>query len=73
MTGLGKHGAILFSPNLSYTDVKQRYPEDTLVFDRWEQVVEELRKRHGYQATVTVFPCGALQIPADMGGVSRSE
>jgi len=73
MMGLGKYGAILFSPNLSYSDVTQMYPQDTLVCNRWEQVIEELQKRHGSQATVNLFPCGALQIPADTGGANKSE
>lgn len=65
MMGLGKYGAILFSPNLSSADVRQMYPDDTLVLNRWEHVVAELEKRHGSRATATVFPCGGLQIPVD--------
>ena len=62
--GLGVHSAIIFSPNLSLSEARQMYPDDTLLFDRWEGVVEELIRRHGDHATATVFPCGALQIPA---------
>jgi lactate racemase len=64
MMGLGKHSAIIFSPNLSPAEVRQMYPDDTLLFDRWEDVVEELARRHGDRASATVFPCGALQVPA---------
>ena len=64
MMGLGRNGAILFSPNLSYAEVKQLYPDDTLVLNHWQQVVEELVRRHGDRASATVFPCGSLQIPA---------
>jgi nickel-dependent lactate racemase len=63
--GLGKHGAILFSPNLASVEVSQTYPADTLVVNHWEQVAEELVRRHGERARATVFPCGALQIPAE--------
>jgi nickel-dependent lactate racemase len=67
MMGLGKYGAILYSPNLSYPEVKLFYPDDTLVLNRWEQVAEELEKRHGKQATATIFPCASLQIPKESG------
>jgi nickel-dependent lactate racemase len=66
--GLGKHGAIVFSLNLSYANVAQMYPADTRVHNQWDQVIAELRARHGERATVNVFPCGALQIPAEPGG-----
>ncbi|MFZ5918221.1 MAG: nickel-dependent lactate racemase [Chloroflexota bacterium] len=64
MMGLGKHGAIVFSPNLSYPEVRTFYPDDTLVYNQWPQVERELLARHGKRAWVTVFPCGAIQIPA---------
>jgi hypothetical protein len=56
---------MIFSPNLSYMEVKQTYPPDTLVFNHWDLVVEELARRHGDQAAVTVFPCAALQLPSE--------
>jgi nickel-dependent lactate racemase len=64
MMGLGKHGALLFSPNLASPEVHQLYPPDTLVFGDWDQVIAELVRRHGASARVTVFPCASLQIPA---------
>ncbi len=64
MMGLGKNSLIIYSPNLSYVEAKQMYPADTLVFNRWEQVVQELTKRHGDQAAATVFPCASLQVGA---------
>ena len=63
--GLGKHSAILFSPNLSHPEVSQMYPDDTLVLNRWEQVLEEIVRRHGDAATATIFPNAGVQIPAD--------
>jgi len=65
MMGLGKHGAILFSPNLSYAEVSQLYPDDTLVLNRWDQVVAEIVRRHGDAAAATVFPTAGVQIPAE--------
>ena len=66
MMGLGKNGLIIYSPNLSYVEAKQMYPADTLVLNRWEQVVKELEKRHGSQASATVFPCASLQILSNL-------
>jgi len=62
--GLGKHSAIVFSPNLSHTEVSQLYPDDTLVLNCWDQVLEEIVRRHGAAATATVFPTAGVQIPA---------
>jgi nickel-dependent lactate racemase len=65
MMGLGQHSAIIFSPDLTLSEVRQMYPDDTLLFNRWEQVIEELTRRHGDCASTTIFPCGALQVPAE--------
>jgi nickel-dependent lactate racemase len=64
MMGLGKHAALLFSPNLASPEVHQLYPPDTLALGEWDRVIAELVRRHGASATVTVFPCASLQIPA---------
>jgi nickel-dependent lactate racemase len=64
MMRLKEHGLIIYSPNLSYHDVKHLYPSDTLVLNHWTQVVSELVRRHGERASVMVFPWGAIQIPA---------
>ena len=62
---LGEKGLIIFSPNLSYADI-QKFPEDTCLFNTWPEVIAELGRRHGEQATVSVFPNAALQIPEDI-------
>ena len=59
----GGYGIIIYSPNLSYPEVRKTYPASTLVFNRWHEVTEELTKRHGHSASVSVFPCASLQIP----------
>jgi nickel-dependent lactate racemase len=64
MMQLGKYGAIIYSPNLSYPEVRNMYPDDTLVFNQWQPLIEELVRRHGERATATVFPYASLQIPA---------
>lgn len=71
--GLGRCSLIIFSPNLSYPDVKWYFPEDTKVFNHWEQVREELETRHTKGASVSVFPCAALQFlrRAQMGDQLR--
>jgi hypothetical protein len=63
--GPGEYGLILYSPNLSYADVRLKLPPDTMLFNDWRDAVEELVRRHGNCASVTVFPCSALQIPED--------
>jgi len=68
MMGLGEHGMMIYSPNLAFPEVQHLYPSDTRVLNRWEQVVDELVRRHGDRATATVFPNGATQIPA--GGLT---
>jgi nickel-dependent lactate racemase len=60
----GGYGIIIYSPNLSYPEVRQVYPDGTLVFNRWREVIKELEDRHGQTASATVFPCASLQIPA---------
>ncbi len=62
---LGKNGLIIFSPNLSYADIEE-FPQDTCLFNSWPEVVAELRRRHGNEAAVSVFPNAALQIPEEI-------
>ena len=62
---LGKHGLVIYSPNLSLPDIRE-FPPDTLLFNEWPDVIAELTRRHGDHATVSVFPNGAIQIPADI-------
>ena len=62
---LGKNGLIIFSPNLSYADIEE-FPQDTCLFNSWPEVIAELGRRHGDQATVSVFPNAALQIPEEI-------
>jgi hypothetical protein len=60
--GLGKNGLIIFSPNLSRSDIGC-FPADTTLFNEWSNVIEELKRRHGDRATVSVFPNAAIQLP----------
>jgi nickel-dependent lactate racemase len=62
---LGRHGIIIYSPNLSYSDI-HHYPDDTHLYNEWADVISELKRRHGDRASATVFPNGALQIPDDI-------
>jgi lactate racemase len=61
---VGGRGPIIYSPNVSQADVLQLFPPDTLLFHQWEGVVGELVARHGDHASMTVFPCASLQMPA---------
>ena len=67
---LGEKGLVIYSPNLSYADI-QEFPQDTCLFNTWPEVIAELGRRHGEQATVSVFPNAALQIPEDIASLQE--
>jgi nickel-dependent lactate racemase len=52
---------IFFSPTVTSAEVTDRYSENTLFFNRWEPLLEELSKRHGSGTHAVVFPCCCLQ------------
>ncbi|MCZ7571329.1 MAG: nickel-dependent lactate racemase [Ardenticatenaceae bacterium] len=60
--GIRERGLIIFSPNLSRSDISN-YPADTCLYNEWPEVIGELQRRHGDRATVSVFPNAALQLP----------
>ncbi|MEW5989118.1 MAG: nickel-dependent lactate racemase [Chloroflexota bacterium] len=68
--GLGQHGLIIYSPNLSPLDI-QHYPGDTCLFNEWLAAIAALQRRHGEQAAVSVFPTAALQLPADVAALAE--
>ena len=53
---------IFFSPNIHPSYIQDHYPEGVLLFDKWDDVVDELRKKHGTGTKVVVFPCASLQV-----------
>ena len=53
---------IFFSPNVHPSYVKDHYPEGVLLFHKWDDVVNELRKEHGAGTKAVVFPCASLQV-----------
>jgi nickel-dependent lactate racemase len=53
---------IFFSPNLISADIYDHYPPEVLLFQRWEDVVAELRKHYGGGSSVGVFPSAPLQM-----------
>lgn len=53
---------IFFSPTLIPRDIHDFFPETTLLFRRWPQVIEELKNTHSKHAEVGVFPSSPLQI-----------
>jgi len=53
---------IIFSPNITYADVLDYFPENTLLFEKWEKVIKELAKSYQSDSRVAVFPCSSLQI-----------
>jgi nickel-dependent lactate racemase len=52
---------IFFCPNINYADLYEHYSKGTLLFRKWEDVVEELSKHYGAGSKVAVFPCSTLQ------------
>jgi nickel-dependent lactate racemase len=58
----GRH-AIIFSPKLSRSDVDAYFPEDVLLFNRWEDVLQFIMKREKDPQTVAIFPTTPLQLP----------
>ena len=52
---------IFFCPKINYADLYEHYSEDTLLFRKWEDVLEELSKHYGVGSKVAVFPCSTLQ------------
>ena len=60
----GGYQVMIYSPHLSYLEAKPTYPDNTLVFKSWQETIEELTRQHGMAASVTVFPCASLQMPA---------
>ena len=53
---------IFFSPNIHPSYIQDHYPEGVLLFHKWDDVVNELRKEHGTGTKAVVFPCASLQI-----------
>jgi nickel-dependent lactate racemase len=56
---------VVFSPNVSLPDVRGVFPEDTMLFADWDELIAALRTRHSKGAQVAVFPCAALQLAED--------
>lgn len=52
---------VLFSPNITTSDVKDSFPRGTHLFHEWEPVARFLAECHGKGTHAVVFPCCALQ------------
>jgi nickel-dependent lactate racemase len=50
----------VLSPNCSPSDLYTRYPQTTQIRNRWEDILEDLKKGKSSQ-TVAIFPNGSLQ------------
>jgi len=56
---------IVFSPNCSRADLLERYPEEVIIQNTWNDVLEEVKNGAAGQS-VSIFPNGSLQyIPVD--------
>ena len=56
----GRHLAF-FAPTINPTEVKDRYSSEVSLFNKWNQVVDDLAKRHGAGTHAVVFPYCSLQ------------
>lgn len=53
---------IFLSPNLHEGIVKDYYRKPVVLCHTWSEVRSVLERKHGAHATVSVFPCGTLQM-----------
>lgn len=63
---LSNYRTIVFSPNLSIHDLREWYPEETVLAKSWPEAMRELRCDHS-TPSVAVFPCSTLQLPSRGG------
>jgi len=54
---------IVFSPHLSPFDVYTYFPEDVLLFHRWEEVIRFIKEKEQGKQKVAIFPTGPFHIP----------
>lgn len=59
-----KHRTLLFSPGVNQYDCEALYGTHVPLLREWDEIVAELRRRHGDSARVAVFPAGAMQLAA---------
>lgn|GEM_PF-30978 len=53
---------IFFSPNVHPSHVYDHYPEGVLLFNKWDDVLDEMKKEYGSGTMAVVFPCAPLQM-----------
>jgi nickel-dependent lactate racemase/CMP-N-acetylneuraminic acid synthetase len=53
---------LYFSPNVNPSYVRDHYPEDVILFNKWEDLIAKLEMTHGSGTKVAVFPCASLQM-----------
>lgn len=53
---------MVFSPNVSQPDVREVFPEGTLLFQDWQALILELSRRYPGKTRIAVFPCATLQL-----------
>jgi len=52
---------VFFSPNCQGFEVRGRFPEGTELYTDWNELIENVAKRHGKGTHAVVFPTGSLQ------------
>lgn len=67
-SGFQGRDVFIFSPNLNNYDLNKHFPMSVIGFQKWNDLLMELQKKHGDYAQVTVLPCGPLHLnPANYG------
>ena len=52
---------IFYSPKVNQFSIRNKYPENTHLFNNWQNAVDFLKKKHGNSAKALVFPCSTMQ------------
>ncbi len=54
---------VIYSPNLAWYDGQRLFPPSTLLYHDWQDVIQELERRHPGSPHVSIFPCACQQLP----------
>jgi len=64
---------LFFTPTVNQRVVDDHYPKGVLAFQKWDDLVEELKKHHRAGTRACVFPCSSLQIDEALVDEARRE
>ncbi len=64
---------LFFTPTINQRVIDDHYPKGVLAFQKWEALVEELKKHHPAGTRACVFPCASLQLDEALVREARRE